>query len=79
VVAATPRLDRFPSPEPLSEQERLLRNYVAQYPEQAVRLARLRSEALRQDQLEEMNAFPGDRAPDSEERTDGRNNDTTRR
>lgn len=76
VMAGNPKLDQFPSPQPLSEQEKILRNYVAQYPEQAVLIARARSQALRRDQLEEMKASPsGDRATDSEEL----NNDTTDR
>ena len=70
-AARPPKLDQFPSPEPLSEQEKLLRNYVAENPEQAVLLARARTEALRQDQLEEMNPFPSDPAMNSEERNDG--------
>jgi hypothetical protein len=57
VGAAVPKLDQFPSPRPLSEQEKLLRSYVAEDPEQAVLIARARSEALRQDQLEEIRAF----------------------
>jgi hypothetical protein len=71
-IASAPRLEQFPSPQPLSEQERLLQNYVAQNPEQAVLLARARTEALRQDQLEELNSFPsGEPARDSKERTTG--------
>ena len=72
VASANPKLDRFPSPQPLSEQEKILASYVEKYPEEAVLLARARTEALRQDQLEEMKAFPsgsssGSRATDSEE------------
>jgi hypothetical protein len=52
-TAAQPKLDQFPSPHPLSEQEKILERYVAKYPERAVLLARLRTEQLRQDQLEE--------------------------
>jgi hypothetical protein len=75
-IAQHPKLGQFPSPQPLSEQEKILQNYVAKYPEQAVLVARARSEELRRDQLEEMQAFPaGDPATNSEER----NNDTTRR
>ena len=76
VASAAPKLDQFPSPQPLSEQEKLLENYVAKYPERAVLLARARFEALQRDQLEEMNAFPSrDRTADLNER----NNDTTER
>jgi hypothetical protein len=76
VTADNPKLGEFPSPAPLSEQEKLLRNYVAEYPEQAVLLARARTEELRRDQLEEMKAFPANNQPvDSEEPND----DTTER
>jgi hypothetical protein len=74
-AAANPKLDHFPSPRPLSEQEKILQNYVAKNPERAVLIARAVSEALRQDHLEEMKAFPGDQAKDSEPP----NNDTTDR
>jgi hypothetical protein len=71
-IARAPKLEQFPSPQPLSEQEKLLQNYVAENPEQAVVLARARTEALRHDQLEEMNSFPsGDPARDSEQRNHG--------
>jgi hypothetical protein len=71
-VARSPKLEQFPSPQPLSEQEKLLCNYVAQNPEQAVLLARARTEALRQDRLEEINSFPsGGAVVDSEERNNG--------
>ena len=67
-MARAPKLEQFPSPQPLSEQEKLLQSYVAENPGQAVLLARARTEALRQDQLEEMNSFPsGDPARDPEE------------
>lgn len=76
VAAAHPKLDQFPSPQPLSEQEKILKNYVTRYPEHAVLIARAASEALRRDELEETKALPsGDQATDSDER----NNDTTER
>jgi hypothetical protein len=68
LIAAQPKLDQFPSPQPLSDQERILAIYVAQYPEQAVLIARARSEELRRDQIEEMKTFrSGATAADSEE------------
>jgi hypothetical protein len=71
-MARPPKLDQFPSPQPLSEQEKILQSYVAENPEQAVLLARARTEALRQDQLEEMNSFPaGARDTNSEEWNNG--------
>jgi hypothetical protein len=72
-IAAAPRLDQFPSPQPLSEQEKILASYVEKYPERSVLLARARTEALRQDQLEEMKALPSRGWPTD---SDDRNNET---
>lgn len=77
-VAANPKLDQFPSPHPLSEQETILKDYVAKYPKQAALIARAANEALRRDQLEEVQMQPfasGDPATDSEQP----NNSTTDR
>jgi hypothetical protein len=52
--ARAPKRDQFPSPQPLSEQERILASYVAQYPEHAVLLAQAQAEAERLDREEEM-------------------------
>ena len=49
VVSAEPKLDQFPSPQPLSEQEQILANYVVKYPERAALIAEARMEALRRD------------------------------
>ncbi len=43
-VAATPKLDQFPSPRPLSEQEQILMSYVARYPENAALVAQAQAE-----------------------------------
>jgi hypothetical protein len=53
-VAATvnPKLDQFPSPQPLSEQEQILASYVAQFHEQAVLIARVANEELQRDRAE---------------------------
>lgn len=53
VVAVQPRLEQFPSPRPLSEQEQILASYVARYPEQATLIAQARAEALRRDAAKE--------------------------
>lgn len=63
-----PKLDQFPSPQPLSEQEKILANYVAQFHEKAVLLARLRTEELRQEQLEQIRAVSSDSTPTDSER-----------
>ncbi len=57
LAGTVPKLEQFPSPQPLSEQEQMLANYVAKDPEHAVLVARARMEALRRDQSEEMQGF----------------------
>jgi hypothetical protein len=54
VVVNSPKLDEFPSPQPLSEQETILTHYVTNYPEQAALIAQARTEELRRDNAEEM-------------------------
>jgi hypothetical protein len=54
VAEANPKLDVFPSPRPLSEQERILESYVNQFRQEAVLIARARSELEIRDQQEEM-------------------------
>jgi hypothetical protein len=48
-VAANPKLDVFPSPLPLSEQEKILASYVSQYPKHAALVAEARMDDLRQE------------------------------
>jgi hypothetical protein len=48
VAAVEPKLDVFPSPLPLSEQEKILSLYVEKYPQDAALVAEARMEALRQ-------------------------------
>lgn len=54
VAAAPPKLDQFPSPQPLNEQEKILADYVTEHHKQAVLLARVRMAELKQDLAEEM-------------------------
>jgi hypothetical protein len=49
VATPNPKLDQFPSPRPLSEQEKLLARYIAQDPERATLVAEARMEVLRKD------------------------------
>jgi hypothetical protein len=58
-AAVIPRLDVFPSPQPLSEQEKIMASYVAEYPEHAALIARARMDALRRD-VEERKAISSD-------------------
>jgi len=55
VVGSAPKLDQFPSPQPLSEQEKILARYIANFPEHAALIAQARTEELRRDSAEEMN------------------------
>lgn len=64
VVAVSPKLDRFPSPRPLSEQEKILANYVSEYPEHAALIAQARMEMLRRDQEQELQHQSVDRNGD---------------
>jgi hypothetical protein len=61
-AAAIPRLDVFPSPQPLSEQEKIMASYVAEYPEHAALIARARMDAIRRD-VEERKAISSDSGP----------------
>jgi hypothetical protein len=60
VAAVEPKLDVFPSPLPLSEQEKILSFYVEEYPEHAVLVAEARMDALRH-QAEERGRITGER------------------
>ena len=51
-TASEPRLEQFPSPQPLSEQEVALASYVARFPHEAVVVARTQTEIRKQDELE---------------------------
>ena len=44
VVAATPKLDQFPSPQPLSNEELALARYVKDFPQEALLIARAQQE-----------------------------------
>jgi len=52
VATVNPKLDQFPSPQPLSEQEQVLASYVAQFHDQAVLIARVANEELQRDRAE---------------------------
>jgi hypothetical protein len=64
-VAASPKLDQFPSPQPLSDQETILAHYVTKYPKHAALIAQARTEQLRRDSLEEIRPAPADSNEDS--------------
>ena len=62
---ASPKLDVFPSPQPLNAQERILANYVAQFHDQAVLVARAKTEMELQDREREMRMTTGDQDDDA--------------
>lgn len=45
-VASLPKLEQFPSPHPLSDQEKVLADYVARFRDEAVLVARVNAEEL---------------------------------
>ena len=55
-----PKLDQFPSPQPMSEQEKLLAMYINQDPNHAALIAEARMEALRQDEAEKVRTVSAD-------------------
>lgn len=52
VVAAVPKLDQFPSPQPLTEEERILADYVRHFQDQAVQIARVANAEVQRDRME---------------------------
>lgn len=50
VKSASPKLDRFPSPQPLSEQELALAKYASAYPEEATLIATAQGEFEKETQ-----------------------------
>jgi hypothetical protein len=53
-AAANPKLDVFPSPQPLSEQEKMALDYVREFPEEATLMARAQTNLARREELEKM-------------------------
>jgi hypothetical protein len=62
-----PRLDQFPSRQPLSAQEQILAMYVARFHPQAVLLAELRAEEMRRDREEDARKWREMLGPDSKQ------------
>jgi hypothetical protein len=51
-ATVAPHLSQFPSPEAMSDQEKMLADYAAEYQDQAVLIARFNEEDLRRDRME---------------------------
>lgn len=60
LAATNPKLDVFPSPLPLSEQEKILAFYVRQYPEHAALVAAARINDRRQEEKERREIVAGE-------------------
>jgi hypothetical protein len=52
VTEAEPKLDQFPSPRPLTEQERMALDYVERFPREAAEIARAQNALVEQEQKE---------------------------
>ncbi|HEY1659859.1 MAG TPA: hypothetical protein VGG14_16020 [Candidatus Sulfotelmatobacter sp.] len=52
IVASLPKLEQFPSPQPLSEQEKVLADYVARFRNEAVLIAQVNTEELMRERAQ---------------------------
>jgi hypothetical protein len=50
---AAPRLEQFPSPQPLSEQEEILARYLQQFPREAGLVAQAQTQLSKQEMIEQ--------------------------
>jgi hypothetical protein len=57
-VAYAARLERFPAPTPLSDQEKLLARYVQQFPQRAALIARAQTDLRERNELEMAAPWP---------------------
>lgn len=55
---ALPRLEQFPSPTPLTDQEKMLALYVREFPARAALMARAQTDLHKQDELEMATPWP---------------------
>ena len=69
-VSAGPKLDQFPSPQPLSEQEVALTRYVSQFPQDATLIAQAQEEVEKEIEQEMDQTHPriDDKSFDQQER-----------
>jgi hypothetical protein len=56
MLAAQPKLDQFPSLQPLSEQEQVLARYVSQFPQEAALIARAQEDY--EKEMKQKMAYP---------------------
>lgn len=67
-VADAARLERFPAPTPLSDQEKLLARYVQQFPHRAALIARAQTELRKRDEIEMAAPWPKNTETNDSER-----------
>jgi hypothetical protein len=65
--STTPKGDQFPSPLPLTDQEKMLALYVRDFPEKAALVARAQTEFHKQDELEMAAPWPAPKAVSQQE------------
>jgi hypothetical protein len=58
VSVQAPKLEQFPSPSPLTEQEEMLARYVQEFPRRATLMARAQTELRREDEREMAAPWP---------------------
>jgi hypothetical protein len=57
-LAQAPKMEQFPAPSPLTDQEKMLARYVRNFPERAALMARAQTELRKRDELEMAAPFP---------------------
>ncbi len=67
-ATSVPRLDQFPSPQPLSEQEKILSRYLEQFPREAVLMAEAQTELLKNEAVEQQEGLQQDEIPPDSQR-----------
>ena len=60
-----PKLEQFPSPSPMNEQEKMLARYVREFPQRAALVARAQTELQKRDQREMAAPWPKNAASTS--------------
>jgi hypothetical protein len=59
IASAQPKLDHFPSPRPLSQEELLLVRYAQEFPQEAVMMAKAQAESEKEVEQLIRNQPPG--------------------
>jgi hypothetical protein len=65
-ISVEPRLEQFPSPAPLSEEEKVLVRYIQERPHEAALMARAQAELSKQDGKQFASLLSGEPPPDSQ-------------